>query len=63
MGGVSGQTHSWMFTQKALWDYPGLEGGEQVGPDGKFIRQTIERTGAFIMGRPMFEERGSQLVK
>lgn len=56
MGGVSGQIHSWMFNQKAFWDYLGLEGGKEDGPDGKLIRETIDRTGAFIMGKRMFEE-------
>jgi dihydrofolate reductase len=56
MGGVSGQIHSWMFNQKAFWEYLGFEGGEEDGADGKYIRETIERTGAFIMGKRMFEE-------
>jgi len=54
MGGVSGQIHSWMFNQKAFWEYLGFEGGKEDGPDGKIIRETIERTGAFIMGKRMF---------
>lgn len=56
MGGVSGQIHSWMFNQKAFWDHLGLEGGQEDGADGLLIRETIERTGAFIMGKRMFEE-------
>jgi dihydrofolate reductase len=56
MGGVSGQIHGWMFNQKAFWEYVGLEGGKEDGPDGKYIRETITRTGAFIMGKRMFEE-------
>jgi dihydrofolate reductase len=56
MGGVSGQIHSWMFNQKAFWEYLGMEGGKEDGPDGKYIRETIARTGAFIMGKRMFEE-------
>ena len=56
MGGVSGQIHSWMFNQKAFWDYLGVEGGKEDGTDGKLIRETIERTGAFIMGKRMFDE-------
>ena len=30
MGGVSGQIHSWMFNQKAFWEYLGFEGGKEV---------------------------------
>lgn len=56
MGGVSGHIHSWMFNQKAFWEYLGLEGGKEDGLEGKFIRDTIARTGAFIMGKRMFEE-------
>lgn len=56
MGGVSGQIHSWMFNQKAFWEHLGLEGGQEDGVDGNFIRETIERTGAYIMGKRMFEE-------
>ncbi|MCF8325970.1 MAG: dihydrofolate reductase family protein [Leadbetterella sp.] len=56
MGGVSGQIHAWMFNQKAFWEHLGLEGGNDDGPDGKYIRETIERTGAYIMGKRMFEE-------
>jgi dihydrofolate reductase len=56
MGGVSGKIHSWMFNQKAFWEYLGFEGGKEDGADGKIIRNTIARTGAFIMGKRMFEE-------
>lgn len=56
MGGVSGQIHSWMLNQKAFWEYLGMDGGKEDGPDGAFIRATIARTGAFIMGKRMFEE-------
>lgn len=56
MGGVAAQIHGWLFNQKAFWDYLGFEGGKEDGPDGQIIRDTIERTGAFIMGKRMFEE-------
>ncbi|MFA7326778.1 MAG: dihydrofolate reductase family protein [Candidatus Kapaibacterium sp.] len=56
MGGVSPKIHNWMFNQKAFWEYLGIEGGKEDGPDGKYIRETIERTGAFIMGKRMFDE-------
>jgi len=56
MGGVSGQIHAWMFHQKAFWEHLGMEGGQEDGPDGTFIRETIAQTGAYIMGKRMFEE-------
>ena len=55
MGGVSGKIHSWMFDQKAFWEHLQMEGGNE-GPDGKYIRETIARTGSYIMGKRMFEE-------
>lgn len=56
MGGVSGQIHAWMFNQKAFWQHLGFEGGNEDGADGKYIRETFARTGAYIMGKRMFEE-------
>lgn len=56
MGGVSGKIHAWMFQQKAFWEHLKMEGGKEDGMDGKYIRETIERTGAYIMGKRMFEE-------
>ena len=56
MGGVSGLIHQWMFVQKAFWEHLGIDGGKEDGPDGKYIRETIARTGAYIMGKRMFEE-------
>lgn len=56
MGGVSPQIHAWMFRQKAFWEHLGMDGGSEDSADGKYIRETIARTGAFIMGKRMFEE-------
>lgn len=56
MGGVSGQIHAWMFNQKAFWQHLGFEGGNEDGADGNYIRETFARTGAYIMGKRMFEE-------
>lgn len=56
MGGVSGQIHSWMLNQKVFWEYLGFKGGKEDSEDGNYIRETITRTGAFIMGKRMFEE-------
>src|SRR5687768_8973353 len=47
---------TWMYAQKAFWEYLGREGGSEDGPDGQLIRDTIARTGSFIMGKRMFEE-------
>lgn len=56
MGGVSGKIHQWMFKQKAFWQHIKMEGGEEYGPDSKIIEEVFARTGAYIMGKRMFEE-------
>jgi dihydrofolate reductase len=56
MGGVSGKIHAWMFHQKAFWEHLGMEGGKEDGMDEQYIREPIARTGAYIMGKRMFEE-------
>jgi dihydrofolate reductase len=49
--------HQWMFRQKAFWKHLNMEGGEEDGGvDGKMIRDTIDRTGSYIMGKRMFDE-------
>ena len=56
MGGVSGEIHMWMFKQKAFWKHLGMEGGELYDADSKLIEAVFARTGAYIMGKRMFEE-------
>lgn len=56
MGGVSGKIHQWMFKQKAFWQHIKMEGGEEYGADSKIIEEVFARTGAYIMGKRMFEE-------
>jgi dihydrofolate reductase len=53
-GGTS--IHEWMYKQKAFWRSLGMEGGKEDGPDGKLIENVFARTGAYIMGKRMFEE-------
>src|SRR5688572_32008876 len=48
--------HNWMFNQKAFWEHLGKEGGNVDDFDGKLIRDTVSRTGSYIMGKRMFEE-------
>jgi dihydrofolate reductase len=48
--------HNWMFRQKAFFRSHGMEGGEEDGADGKLIEEVFARTGAYIMGKRMFEE-------
>ena len=56
MGGISGKIHSWTLNQKAFWEYLGFEGGKEDSFEGQLIRDVNQRTGAFIMGKRMFEE-------
>ena len=48
--------HEWMFRQKAFHRTHNMEGGYEDGPDGKLIEAVFARTGAWIMGKRMFEE-------
>ena len=48
--------HQWMYKQKAFWKFLGMEGGTEEGFDNDMIKDTIERTGAYIMGKRMFDE-------
>jgi len=56
MGSVAGKIHTWMFKQKAFWKHINMEGGEEYGADSKLIDDVFARTGAYIMGKRMFEE-------
>lgn len=56
MGGVSSKIHMWILNQKAFWEYFGMEGGKEDNFEGQLIRDVNARTGAFIMGKRMFEE-------
>ena len=48
--------HNWMYKEKAFWEFLGMEGGEEDTKDGELIRELASRTGAYIMGKRMFEE-------
>ncbi|MBK9454616.1 MAG: dihydrofolate reductase [Bacteroidetes bacterium] len=54
--GFQGKSIHGCLIKKPFGEYLGFEGGKEDGADGKYIRETITRTGAFIMGKRMFEE-------
>ncbi|MET0245102.1 MAG: dihydrofolate reductase family protein [Flavitalea sp.] len=56
MGGVSAKIHAWMFKQTAFWKHINMDGGEEYGHDSELIDRVFERTGAYIMGKRMFDE-------
>ena len=47
--------HTWMYKQKAFWKMLGADRGEE-GPDSDLIENIFSRTGAYVMGKRMFEE-------
>lgn len=53
-GGTS--IHNWMYKQKAFFKALGMEGGEEDGIESRLIEDTFARTGAYIMGKNMFNE-------
>ena len=48
--------HSWVFRQKAFRQLQGMGSGGETGLDNQIIEEIIERIGANIMGKRMFEE-------
>ena len=47
--------HQWMFDTRAFWEVLGGSGGTP-SPDDERIRTIFGRTGAYVMGRRMFDE-------
>jgi dihydrofolate reductase len=47
------ELHDWVTRLESWRAQHGHEGGE-TGPDAELVRETQERTGAFVMGRRMF---------
>src|SRR5579859_1128665 len=56
MGGQAAAIHNWMFIQKAFWEHLHTTGGEKDDQDGDLIRDVFARTGAYVMGKRMFDE-------
>ena len=52
-GGTS--IHEWMFQTASFLERIGLSGGE-TSPDDALVKDVFERTGAYVMGKRMFEE-------
>ncbi|MGN6416077.1 MAG: dihydrofolate reductase family protein [Pseudobacter sp.] len=55
LGNDGTRIHNWMYRQKEFWKTFGIDKGED-GPEGQLISQTFARTGAYIMGKRVFEE-------
>jgi dihydrofolate reductase len=55
LGDDGPKIHNWIYQQKTFLQVLGQEGGLD-GDDNKLMEKTIVRTGAYIMGKRMFEE-------
>lgn len=56
LGDHGTKVHEWMFHQQAFLQNLKLPGKGETGPDNERIERTIQRIGANIMGKRMFEE-------
>jgi dihydrofolate reductase len=56
MGGVSQLLHSWVWPQRAFRRALALGENGETGPDNDRVERTMNRIGANIMGKRMFEE-------
>ena len=56
LGDTGPTIHQWMYQQKAFWRFLGQDGGNEEGADNELFERTIQRTGAYVMGKRMFEE-------
>jgi dihydrofolate reductase len=56
LGDYGPTIHQWMYQQRAFWRYLGQAGGTEDGPEGALIEEPIRRTGAYVMGKRMFDE-------
>jgi dihydrofolate reductase len=48
--------HAWAIRQKAWRQAHGLGSSGETGADNQLVEETLERTGAHVMGKRMFEE-------
>jgi dihydrofolate reductase len=53
-GGLS--IHDWMFKQRAFRQHLAIGEGGETGPDNRMVEGIMNRIGANIMGKRMFEE-------
>lgn len=50
------EIHAWMFGQQFFQDCLGLGGRGETGRENELVQEVVERSGASIMGKRMFEE-------
>ncbi|PZG12782.1 dihydrofolate reductase family protein [Nonomuraea aridisoli] len=56
LGDGGERLHTWMYRTAAFTKLIGGGDGGETGPDDDLVRRTIERAGASVMGRRMFDE-------
>ena len=56
LGDEGMSVHAWMFQQRAFLRTHGIEEGGQTGPDNRIVEAIVDRIGANIIGKRMFEE-------
>ncbi|MFI7616738.1 dihydrofolate reductase family protein [Nonomuraea terrae] len=56
LGDGGERLHTWMYRTAAFMKLIGRGNGGETGPDDDLVRRTIERAGASVMGRRMFDE-------
>jgi dihydrofolate reductase len=56
LGDRGTELHQWMWKQKAFLERIGLDGGETNSKDNYIVEATFGRTGAYVLGKRMFEE-------
>jgi dihydrofolate reductase len=55
LGDVGMRIHRWVYDLEGWRERQSLQGGK-TNPDDEISRETYDRTGAFVMGRRMFDE-------
>jgi dihydrofolate reductase len=53
LGERGDELHEWVVRLASWREAHGLEGGD-TGPDDEVVKETVDRAGAFLMGRSMF---------
>lgn len=55
LGDGGERLHEWVYGLQSWRAMQGLDGGEAGSPDDDVVAETVDRAGAFVMGRRMFD--------
>jgi hypothetical protein len=56
LGDGGPRIHGWMYKLEAWRERLDRSGGEAGNPDAEVVEEKFERSGAYVMGRRMFDE-------